>query len=65
MELGQARVGIGPVKGGGERRAKRRTDEGGWFHLGIEEMDEGMRISCHDEEKVSVPSLFLSLSLSP
>jgi len=26
----------------------------GYFHLGIEERDEGMRISCHDEEKVSV-----------
>lgn len=36
----------------------------GWFHLGIEETDEGMRISCHDEEKVSVQELSLPLSLS-
>lgn len=32
------------------------------FHLGMEETDEGMRISCHNEEKVSVPKLALSLT---
>lgn len=36
----------------------------GYFHLGIEERDEGMRISCHDEEKVSFAVASLSLSIS-
>lgn len=36
----------------------------GQFHLGSEERDEGMRISCHDEEKVPVLQLSLRLSLS-
>lgn len=31
------------------------------FHLGMEEMDEGMRISCHREEKVPRPSSSPSL----
>lgn len=39
----------------------RRTDGGGCFHLGMEEMDEGMRISCHREEKVPRPSSSPSL----
>lgn len=37
----------------------------GCFHLGIGETDEGMRISCQDEEKVSVLQHFLSLFLQP
>lgn len=36
----------------------------GYFHLGIGERDEGMRISCHDEEKVSSTVASLSLSIS-
>lgn len=37
----------------------------GSFHLGIEARDEGMRISCHSEEKVSCSCLSLSLLLPP
>lgn len=59
MKLGQGRIGRGPDK---EEEEEREVMREGYFHLGIEERDEGMRISCQNEEKVPVQ---LSLSLSP
>lgn len=45
------------IRGGSEWSGGRGLMKEDRFHLGIEETDEGMRISCHHEEKVSVPKL--------
>lgn len=61
MKLGQGRIGSGGgenlIRGGSEWSGGRGLMKEDWFHSGIEETDEGMRISCHHEEKVSVPKL--------
>lgn len=54
--------GGGLIRGGSECGGGRGLMKEDWFHLGMEETDEGMRISCHNEEKVSVPKLALSLT---
>lgn len=64
-KLGQERIGKGDlIRVGSEWRGGRGVMKEDWFHLEIEETDEGMRISCHNEEKVSVPKLALFLTPS-
>lgn len=68
MKLGQGRIGGGVgglIRGGSEWSGGRGLMKEDRFHLGIEETDEGMRISCHHEEKVSVPKLALFLTPTP
>lgn len=39
------------IRGGSEWSGSRGLMKEDQFHLGIEETDEGMRISCHNEKK--------------
>lgn len=59
-EVGPGEDGEGDlIRGGSEWSGGRGLMKEDWFHLGIEETDEGMRISCHNEKRCR------SLSLLP